>query len=84
VSFAREPISPLEILQSMYHSELNICMRFHSVLFAETLGVSYIAIDYTDGGKIKAFLKDKGKLDRLIPLKEVAAGRWKKDLTNLL
>ncbi|MDJ0633394.1 MAG: polysaccharide pyruvyl transferase family protein [Xenococcaceae cyanobacterium MO_188.B29] len=84
VDFAREPISPLEILQSMYHAELNICMRFHSVLFAETLDVPYIAIDYTGGGKIKAFLERKGKLDRLISLQDIAAGKWEHKIARLL
>ncbi len=84
VSFARGPVSPLEILQSMYHAKFNICMRFHSVLFAETLGVPYLAIDYTGGGKIKAFLESKGKLNQLISLRDVAEGKWKTPLENLL
>lgn len=77
VSVANRPISSYEILQNMYHSDFNICMRFHSVLFAETLGVPYIAIDYTGGGKIKAFLEERGKLDRLISLEDVAERKWK-------
>ncbi|MBR8827031.1 MAG: polysaccharide pyruvyl transferase family protein [Gomphosphaeria aponina SAG 52.96 = DSM 107014] len=81
VSFARETVSPQKILQSMYSSKFNICMRFHSVLFAETLGVPYIAIDYTNGGKIKAFLEEKGKLDRLISLADIANGFWKDKLS---
>lgn len=84
VCFAREPISPLEILQSMYHAEFNICMRFHSVIFAETLGVPYLAIDYTAGGKIKAFLHERGKIERLVSLHDVAAGKWKTHLVDLL
>jgi MoaA/NifB/PqqE/SkfB family radical SAM enzyme/polysaccharide pyruvyl transferase WcaK-like protein len=84
VHFARSVVSPEEILQSMYSAKFNICMRFHSVLFAETLGVPYLAIDYTEGGKIKAFLTAKGKLDRLISLEEVATGNWKTTLEKLL
>lgn len=84
VDFARGPVSPLEILQSMHYAEFNLCMRFHSVLFAETLGVPYLAIDYTGGGKIKAFLESKGKLDRLISLQDVASGKWKERLPTLL
>lgn len=76
VRFARSVVSPAEIIQSMNRAQFNICMRFHSVLFAETLGVPYLAIDYTGGGKIKAFLTAKGKLNRLISLEEVAAGKW--------
>jgi len=50
------------ICEVMLKSKLNICMRFHSVLFADTLETDYVAIDYTDGGKIPAFLGDHGKL----------------------
>jgi MoaA/NifB/PqqE/SkfB family radical SAM enzyme/polysaccharide pyruvyl transferase WcaK-like protein len=84
VDFARSTVSPLQILQSMYRAELSVCMRFHSVLFAETLGVPYLAIDYTNGEKIKAFLESKGKLDRLISLQDIALGRWKNRLKELL
>jgi polysaccharide pyruvyl transferase WcaK-like protein len=59
-------------------------MRFHSVLFAETLGVPYLAIDYTEGGKIKAFLEDKGKLNRLISLTDIAKGNWKDKINKIL
>lgn len=80
VRFARGPVAPVEILASMTQSRFNICMRFHSVLFAETLGVPYLAIDYTNGGKIKAFMEEIGRVDRLISLQDVAAGRWQKQL----
>jgi len=53
------------ITQSMQNSRFNICMRFHSVVFAQTLSVEYLAIDYTLGGKILGFLKDNQALDRL-------------------
>lgn len=84
VDFARGPVSPLEILQSMYCAEFNLCMRFHSVLFAETLDVPYLAIDYTGGGKIRAFLESRGKLERLISLQDLAVGQWKDKLKDLL
>jgi MoaA/NifB/PqqE/SkfB family radical SAM enzyme/polysaccharide pyruvyl transferase WcaK-like protein len=72
----RLPVSPLGILRSMQRANLNICMRFHSVLFAETLQVPYVAIDYTRGGKIQSFLESRGKLDRLLTLEEVISGQW--------
>lgn len=84
VEFARGPISPLEILQSMHQAQFNICMRFHSVLFAETLGVPYLAIDYTGGGKIRSLLKQKGKLNHLISLKDVADGKWQEPIRRML
>lgn len=54
------------IAQSMKKSRLNICMRFHSVLFAHTLETDFIAIDYTLGGKIHAYLKDNDCLEKEI------------------
>ncbi len=52
------------IIKAMKKSELNICMRFHSVLFAQTLKTDFIAIDYTMGGKIHAFLKGNNMLEK--------------------
>lgn len=70
----RLPMAPAEILTAMKASKLNVCMRFHSVVFAQTLGVPYIAIDYTGGGKIRAFLEERGCLDRMLLPEQVAAG----------
>ncbi|PZD72364.1 Sporulation killing factor maturation protein SkfB [Acaryochloris thomasi RCC1774] len=84
VSFAREPVSPFVILHNMFHSQLNICMRFHSVVFAENLDVPYFAIDYTSGGKIEAYLRDVGKLNRLISVHDIANGNWKEKMEILL
>ena len=83
VLLARGVVSPAEILQTMERAKLNICMRFHSVLFAETLGVPYLAIDYTGGGKIAAFLTAKGKLERMISLNDLAAGKWRSKVADL-
>jgi MoaA/NifB/PqqE/SkfB family radical SAM enzyme/polysaccharide pyruvyl transferase WcaK-like protein len=82
VHLSSRPLSPKEILDSMMNAKLNICMRFHSVLFAETLGVPYLAIDYTRGGKIYAFLNEKQKLDRLFDLEEIAKGLWRERLSS--
>ncbi|NCB69653.1 MAG: radical SAM protein [Bacteroidia bacterium] len=54
------------IVESMQQSQHNICMRFHSVLFAETLQTSFSAIDYTSGGKIFNYLSDCDKLGCLL------------------
>jgi polysaccharide pyruvyl transferase WcaK-like protein len=78
------PMAPSEILESMSNSSFNICMRFHSVLFAENLGVPYVAIDYTMGGKIKAFLEGRNQLYRLISVKDVAHGSWSDKIDNIL
>lgn len=74
VSFQRLPASPIEIIRAMKTAKLSICMRFHSVLFAETLGVPYLAIDYTNGGKIEAFLRDKSATHKKLTLEEVIRG----------
>lgn len=75
--------SPSDILKSMKESKLCICMRFHSVLFADTLYKDFIAIDYTQGGKIKNFLKDNNKLSYLISFDDLINGTWK-DKIDLL
>lgn len=46
------------ITKSMQSSSHNICMRFHSVVFAHTLSTEFTAVDYTKGGKILNYLKD--------------------------
>jgi polysaccharide pyruvyl transferase WcaK-like protein len=84
VNVANMPMAPSEILESMSNSSFNICMRFHSVLFAENLGVPYVAIDYTMGGKIKAFLEGRNQLYRLISVKDVAHGSWSDKIDNIL
>lgn len=54
------------IVSSMQTSTLNVCMRFHSVLFAQTLKTEFIALDYTVGGKIYNFLSDNEMLEKLM------------------
>ncbi|MBA3311879.1 MAG: polysaccharide pyruvyl transferase family protein [Planctomycetaceae bacterium] len=78
IAASKLPTTPKELLAAMAASRrLSLCMRFHSVLFAECLGVPYLAIDYTQGGKIHAFLKERNRLDRLITLDELASGEAK-------
>ena len=65
--FINKKLSTVDsIVKTMKQSKLNICMRFHSVLFAHTLKTDFIAIDYTLGGKIHAFLEDSNTLDKKI------------------
>ncbi len=59
------------IVDIMNTSKHNLCMRFHSVLFAHTLGVEFTAIDYTFGGKIYNFLKDNSQMDRLVSFEQI-------------
>jgi len=83
VAVERLPLSPLQILKEMRRGTLNVCMRYHSVLFSEVLNSEFLAIDYTRGGKILGFLADRGKLDRLITLEQFVVGAWRKKLMQL-
>ncbi|MCB0637129.1 MAG: polysaccharide pyruvyl transferase family protein [Lewinella sp.] len=67
------PSSVDQIVGAMTTASYNLCMRFHSVLFAHTLGANFFAIDYTGGGKIKGFLQDHQSLHRMVDLRAVAA-----------
>ena len=58
------------IVNAMQASSYNLCMRFHSVLFAHTLDTNFIAIDYTNGGKIKGYLSDHEKLSNMVAIEE--------------
>ncbi|HUW95322.1 MAG TPA: radical SAM protein [Anaerolineae bacterium] len=71
------PYSVSDILTSMQSATLCLCMRFHSVLFAQTLGVPFFAIDYTHAGKVAAYLRDHDRLDRMVSLEQVAGGQWR-------
>ncbi|MCR8666369.1 polysaccharide pyruvyl transferase family protein [Aestuariibaculum sp. M13] len=65
VTFNKKLSTVKSISESMLKSRLNICMRFHSVLFAHTLDTNFIAVDYTLGGKIYNYLRDNNCLDNL-------------------
>lgn len=68
-----EPRTPKEILEAMAAAEFCVCMRFHSCVFASEVGAPFLAIDYTNGGKIKAFLDDIGQAPRLTRLGDLPA-----------
>jgi hypothetical protein len=55
----------------MQSSELNICMRFHSVLFAETLKTNFLALDYTLGGKIAAYISENSESKNLLTINQL-------------
>lgn len=63
-----EPSTPEEIVAAMAAAEFCVCMRFHSCVFAAEAGVPFLAIDYTAGGKIRAFLEDNRNEGRLCAL----------------
>ena len=70
-------VTPWQIVSAMQSSCLCVCMRFHSVVFASTLSRPFIAIDYTNNGKIAAFLRARNQTDRLVSVQEVCDGSWK-------
>ena len=59
-------------VEVMKRARINLCMRFHSVLFAHTLATNFKAIDYTNGGKISGYLTDHEATDRMVSLQELA------------
>lgn len=71
------PYSVQQILTSMQEGAFCLTMRFHATLFAATLGAPYIAIDYTDGGKITRFMQERDEINRLITLSDVVNGHWR-------
>lgn len=68
-----EPSTPEEVMAAMAAAEFCVCMRFHSCVFAAQVGVPFLAIDYTAGGKIKAFLEDNRQEARLCSLEALDA-----------
>ena len=67
------PRSPREILGLMATADLNLCMRFHSIVFAHRIGAPFIPFDYTAGGKIHAYLTEYGLEKRALRFPEMAA-----------
>lgn len=63
ISFDKSLSTVQSIGTALAGAKYSLCMRFHSVLFASTLGVPFEAIDYTLGGKIYNFLKDNNQLN---------------------
>lgn len=66
------PSNIQDIVTCMVNSSLNICMRYHSVVFADTLATDYVAIDYTQSGKIHSFLKDVNNTEAMLTAHQLA------------
>lgn len=71
VSYNKYLSTVSSIVESMQNSSHNVCMRFHSVVFAHTLKTSFSAIDYTKGGKIKNYLSDENCIEKLISIDDL-------------
>ncbi|GAB4190683.1 MAG: hypothetical protein Kow00105_04960 [Phycisphaeraceae bacterium] len=80
----KQPSSVDQIVQAMRGAAACVVMRFHSVLFAHTLGLNFAAIDYTLGGKIHGYLSDHQALDRLITLPDIARADHEQLITAML
>jgi len=65
------PLTLQELVTSFAAAPLNICMRFHSVVFAHTLQTPFWAVDYTLGGKIEGFLDDNDMRGRLVRIRDI-------------
>ena len=71
ISYNKKLSTVNSIVDSMLNSCHNICMRFHSVVFADTLNTSYTAFDYTGGGKILGYLTDNSKKENLLTINDL-------------
>jgi polysaccharide pyruvyl transferase WcaK-like protein len=60
------PRTPEDLFALMDTAEFCICMRFHSCIFAYGSKTRFLAIDYTAGGKIAAFLNDNALLNGVV------------------
>lgn len=63
------------IVRGMQNSAHNVCMRFHSVVFAHTLHTNFTAVDYTVGGKIHNYLSDNECIENLLNIEDLI-GRY--------
>jgi hypothetical protein len=46
-------------------------MRFHSLVFAHTIGAPLVAIDYTNGGKVAHYARERGLAGRLLAIEDL-------------
>ena len=57
--FVDNKLSTVEsVTEQMLSSEYVVCMRYHSAVFANTLNTKFVAVDYTNGGKVLGYFKD--------------------------
>jgi polysaccharide pyruvyl transferase WcaK-like protein len=73
VCYEIKPNSVDDILLAMLRARVCVCMRFHSVLFAHTLHRPYVAIDYSNRGKIYFFMQNVQAMQDYVSLRDLAA-----------
>lgn len=71
ISYNKRLSTVESIVESMQQSSFNVCMRFHSVVFAHTLETRFCAIDYTRGGKIFNYLQDNNCSENLVSILDI-------------
>lgn len=71
ISYNRKLSTIDSIVDNMKTSRYNICMRFHSVVFAHTLETDFTGFDYTNGGKIHNYLTDNNALQNLLSIENL-------------
>ena len=73
IDYYVEPgLSTIEsITKCMQSSHLNVCMRFHSVIFAHTLNTNFVAIDYTSGEKVNSFLETQDLSSHMVTITSI-------------
>ncbi len=70
--YIEDRLSTIETISTaMQQSHLNLCMRFHSVLFAHSLKTNFVAIDYTIGGKIHSFMHENNIYNQMISMANI-------------
>lgn len=76
--------TPEHDLKQFYNSCGIVAMRFHSVVFAIATCTPFIAVDYTEGGKIASLLTMLGLNDRLFYISNLNASIAYKKLSYLI
>jgi polysaccharide pyruvyl transferase WcaK-like protein len=66
------PRTPIETVDIMADAAFAICMRFHSLVFADVVGTPLLAIDYTSGGKVADYADDHGLSERCVSFSGLA------------
>lgn len=85
IEFLREDFTLHEAVGEFMKVDAAVAMRFHSVVFANTLGVPTLAVDYDMlGGKIRGFMEELALMDRHVPIAEATAERMLPMIQDLL
>lgn len=58
--------APVDDLQTFASASLALTMRLHGSVFASGLGIPFLSIDYSLGGKVKGFAEDLGIQDQCL------------------